>query len=201
MRSDQANQDPARALHGDRAGGGGGRWRSHYMKLPAMLFGVGHYTVTVELPQAGGPVRERQRHLPRHRGRPGRTRAADPNRGGGGAVAEVRDRHPVGSATPRCTASRRSASSTSRCCRAAATRRRCETATSSRWTGHVGAARHQRAARRDANRGLQAIPQRQPQDRHRRGLHRCRRAGPRAVPDRQGLHRIWPSTRARISTR
>ena len=27
------------------------------MKLPAMLFGVGRYTVTVELPQAGGLYR------------------------------------------------------------------------------------------------------------------------------------------------
>ncbi len=26
----------------------------HFMKLPAMLFGVGRYTVTVELPQTGG---------------------------------------------------------------------------------------------------------------------------------------------------
>ena len=28
--------------------------RSHFMKLPAKLFGVGRYTVTVELPQTGG---------------------------------------------------------------------------------------------------------------------------------------------------
>ena len=41
-----------------------------YIKVPAML-GAGRYTVTVELP-GGRPVPDRQRHLPRHRGRPGR---------------------------------------------------------------------------------------------------------------------------------
>ena len=53
-------------------------WSSRYMRLPGMLFGVGHYTVTVELPRRGGLYRERQRHLPRHRGRPRRQRQARP---------------------------------------------------------------------------------------------------------------------------
>ena len=40
-----------------------------------------------------------------------------------------------------------------------------------------------------ANRGLQAIPQRQPENRHRRVVHRGRRAGPRTFPAGQGLDR------------
>ena len=47
-----------------------------YIRLPAMLFGVGRYTVTVELPRAGGLYAARQRHLPRHRSRPGRVGAS-----------------------------------------------------------------------------------------------------------------------------
>ena len=42
-----------------------------FMKLPAKMFGVGRYTVTVELPEASWALWQQQRHVPRRRGRPG----------------------------------------------------------------------------------------------------------------------------------
>ena len=45
-----------------------------YIDVPAMLFGVGRYTVTVDLQRGRRAVSQRQRHLPGHRGRPGRQR-------------------------------------------------------------------------------------------------------------------------------
>ena len=95
-----------------------------YMQVPAVLFGVGHYTVTVELPQAGGlypggNVTYRGTEV-------GRVQAVRLTDTGVEAVlsAGVRCPHPLRSRTPRCTACRRSASNTSSCCRAAQKGRR-----------------------------------------------------------------------------
>ena len=71
----------------------------HFMKLPAKMFGVGRYTVTVELPEAAGLYGSGN---VTYRGvEVGRVEigAADRYRRRGGAVAEIRHRDPVGSAS------------------------------------------------------------------------------------------------------
>ncbi len=90
-----------------------------YMKLPAKVFGVGRYTVMMELPRTGGlyetgNVTYRGSQV----GRVQAVRLTD-----SGVIAELSL-----TSGPRCTASRRSASSTSNSCRAARPRRRCGTA-------------------------------------------------------------------------
>ena len=70
----------------------------HFMKLPAMLFGVGRYTVTVELPQtgglyAGGNVTYRGTEV----GRVDSVRLTQ-NRRGSGPLTQVRYRRAIRSA-------------------------------------------------------------------------------------------------------
>ncbi len=159
------------------------------MRLPALLFGVGHYTVTVELPRGRRAVPARQRHLPRHRGRRVKDRPADRHRRRGGAVAAIRTSHIPsdlrrGGAQPvRGRRAVRRAAAAQRHLAAAEGRRRHP------GERHLGAARHQRVARRDQP-WAAGNPARQPQDRDRRSLHRLRRTGPRTVPARQRLHEL-----------
>ena len=65
-----------------------------YMRLPALLFGVGQYTVTARAARGRRAVPARQRHLPRHRGRRVEERQPDRHRGGGRAVAGLRRQDP-----------------------------------------------------------------------------------------------------------
>ena len=67
----------------------------HFIQLPAMLFGVGRYTVTMELPKSGGLYESGN---VTYRGtKVGRVEIGAPDRyrRRGGAVAEIRHRHPL----------------------------------------------------------------------------------------------------------
>ena len=158
-----------------------------YMRLPDLMFGVGHYTRHgANCREAGGLYPQRQRHLPRHRSRHGREGPADRHRGRSGAVAEFR---------------------TSTFPSDLEAEVHSQTAVGEQYVAllprsgnapplegrrrhprgpHLGAAGHQLPARRDQPRPA-GDPARQPQDRHRRGLHRLRRAGPGACAARQGV--------------
>ena len=81
------------------------------MKLPAMLFGVGRYTVTVQLPEAAGLYGAATSPIAASKW-VGWNRAPDRHRRRGGAVAEIRTSYRR-IWKPRCTANRRSANSTS----------------------------------------------------------------------------------------
>ena len=83
------------------------------MKLPAKMFGVGRYTVTVELPQASGLYGSSN---VTYRGvEVGRVESVKLTDTGVEAVLSLKSghQHPVGSGSRTCTASRRSANSTS----------------------------------------------------------------------------------------
>ena len=98
-----------------------------YMRLPAMLFGIGQlhrHRASCREPAA---CIERQRHLPRHRGRPGRSQSVLTDRGVEAELSlksdiDIPSDLDAAGAQP----DRASASSTSRCCRASGTSRAAE---------------------------------------------------------------------------
>ena len=94
-----------------------------YMSLPSLLFGVGRYDVTLELPAAGGLY---ERSNVTYRGTEvGQVEVRFPHRfrSRGGVVAAVRHFDSIRPRRPRCTASPLWASSTSRCFPPASRRR------------------------------------------------------------------------------
>ena len=100
----------------------------HFVKLPAMLFGVGRYTVRMELPQSGGLY---QTGNVTYRGTEvGRVQSVHLTNGGVEAVLSLKSASTSRETSkPRCTVSRRSANRTSSCCPATAPRHRSRTAT------------------------------------------------------------------------
>ena len=158
----------------------------HFVKLPAMLFGVGRYTVRMELPQSGGlygtgNVTYRGTEVGRVR-----IRAPDRHRGRSRAVAEIRRPHPVGSQSRGAQPIGDRRISTSSCCPATATAPPLKDGdvipvADTSVPPDINSLLDRRQHRSAGNTA------RQPEDRHRRVVHRCRRARPRTVPPGQGF--------------